>query len=137
MPEEATNDHDSKPDKVALGIQTLAQVFTVLVEAFGWVGTVAILSFWFVVWYATPDQKQRIIELYILGTGIGRLWPILGLSVVFVVTLLAQNRYWRKKFEVVANEIEREGKEKSKLQGKGITKQLQHAKTTATKPRKR
>jgi hypothetical protein len=124
------NDEDAqKPSASAAAIQAVAGILTTLVETFGWPGATVILGFWFTVWYATPEQKQRIIETYILGTGIARTWPIIILSVTFAVTALAQRRWYLKKIKNLTDEIEREGVEKSKLQDKKTVKKLQHAKT--------
>jgi hypothetical protein len=127
---------DAEPPKsptAAAAIQALANVFTTLVETFGWPGATVILTFWFVVWYATDDQKHRIIERYVLGTGVAQTWPIIILSLTFGVTALAQRRWYLKKLNTLTKEIEREGEEKSTLQGKKTQRQLQHAKTR-TKP---
>lgn len=92
-----------------------------------------ILTFWFVVWYATEDQKRRIIETYILGTGVANTWPIIILSVTFAVTAFAQRRWYLKKLEPLTKEIEREGVEKSQLQEAQAGGPLQHAESR-TKP---
>ena len=136
MPDEAHENH-SKQSAGVISIQTLGQVFSTLVETFGWPGTLAILGFWFVVWYATAEQKQRIIEVYVLGSGIGRTWPILILSVVFAGTALAQRAWYKRRIRQLAEEVEREGKAKSKLQEKVSAKRLQHAESTIGKPKRR
>ena len=118
-------------------IQAFAQVFTSLIETFGWPGATVILAFGFVIAYATTDQKQRIIETYILGTGIGKVWIILVMAFLFAATSLAQDRIYRKKLATLSEEVEREGRAKSLLQEKQITKELQHAETTTAKPKRR
>jgi hypothetical protein len=134
MPE----DTHEEPSKLVAGIQAFAQIFTSLVETFGWPGASVVLTFSFVVWYATAEQKQRIIETYILGTGIAKTWPILIMALMFAITALAQRRYYDNKLKKLSDEIEREGKAKTKLQEKRIARQLQHAKTTTTaKPKRR
>jgi len=137
MPEDAPEER-GKPSHAWIGaIQALANIVTSLVETFGWPGATVMLAFWFVVWYATIEQKQRIIETYILGTGIGKVWPILMMSLVFVATALAQHRIYVKKTAVLTSEIERLGKKKTELHEKLIAKNLQHAKTTTAQPKKR
>ncbi len=128
-PEESSQ----KPSGGAATVQAFASIFTTLVETFGWPGAIVVLTFWFVVWYATDEQKHRIIETYILGTGIAHTWPIIMLSVTFAVTVLAQRRWYLKKMGTFVKELEREGEQKSLLQGKKINKSLPHA-TTKTKP---
>jgi hypothetical protein len=135
MPEEAPENRGGKRDAWIAGIQGFAQIFTTLVETFGWPGASVVLTFWFVVWYATTEQKQRIIETYILGAGISRIWPLLVLSLVFVAVVLAQKRLYDRKTSVLSGELEREGQAKSRLQEKKITRPLQHAKTKTMKPK--
>jgi hypothetical protein len=136
MPEN-THEESSKSQVWVAGIQALAQIFTSLVETFGWPGASVVLTFWFTVWYATAEQKQRIIETYILGTGIARLWPMLIMAFLFAATGLAQYQWYVKKIKTLSNEVEREGKAKSELQEKQLAKQLEHAKTTTAKPKRR
>jgi hypothetical protein len=135
MPQEAPENSGGKRDAWVAGIQALAQIFTVLVETFGWPGASVVLAFWFVVWYATAEQKQRIIETYILGVGISRIWPLLVLSLLCAAVVLAQKRLYDKKTSVLGGELEREGQAKSRLQEKKIAKPLQHAKTKTMKPK--
>ncbi len=135
MPEEAPEDRGEKRDAWIAAIQGFAQIFTSLVETFGWPGASVVLVFWFVVWYATTEQKQRIIETYILGTGISRIWPLLVLSFTFAAVVLAQHRLHKRKIAILSEELEREGKAKSRLQEGRMTKPLQHAQTTIMKPK--
>src|SRR6266550_1754817 len=97
MPEDAPDGHKEQPNAWIAGIQAVASIFTALVETFGWPGASVVLTFWFVVWYATTEQKQRIIETYILGAGIGKTWPLLLMAFLFAATALAQARLYRKK----------------------------------------
>lgn len=130
MPDtDGPNKDTEQPTKSLAFLLPLAQIFTTLIETFGWPGSILILGFWFVVWYATPEQKHEIIDLYVLGKGISNLWPIITLSVVYVGTLVAQRRWYLKNMDRLSKELDREGKEKSALQAKRTTKQLQHAKT--------
>ena len=135
MPEEAPEDRGGKRDAWIAGIQGFAQIFTSLVETFGWPGASVVLAFWFVVWYATTEQKQRIIETYILGVGISRMWPLLVLSFAFAAVVLAQKRLYDRRSSLLSKELEREGQAKSRIQEQHITKPLQHAKTTTMKPK--
>lgn len=135
MPEESSQP-STKQSTVDVAIQAFAQIFTSLVETFGWAGALIVFSAWFVVRYATEEQKQRIIEQYVLGTNISHTWPMLVMSVTFVVALLAQHRWYVKKLKVFTDEIEREGGIKSRMQSARTKKPLQHAKSK-TKPRGR
>ena len=125
-----------QPSTADVTIKAFAQVFTSIVETFGWPGALIIFGAWFIVTYATAEQKQRIIETFILGTNIARIWPLLIMAATFVVTLIAQHRWYLKNLQALSREVDREGKVKSELQEELSNKQLQHANST-TKPRGR
>lgn len=126
MSEDKTPSTNSNTTTVAV-IQSIANIATTVVETFGWAGALFISSFSFVIAYATTEQKQRIIDLYVLGEGISKLWAVLILSGLFVITAIAQHRSYTKKLKVVTDELERVGKEKSELQEAKLKKTLQHA----------
>ena len=46
-----------------------------VVERFGWPGFLLAFSLYSVQTYATNEQKTRIIEMYVLGQGVGGVWP--------------------------------------------------------------
>ncbi len=127
MADEKTTSNSSVTN-VAI-IQSIANIITTIVETFGWAGALFICSFSFVLLYATETQKQRIIDLYVLGEGISRLWAVLILSGLFVITAVAQHRSYQKKLKVITDELERVGKEKSELQEATLKMQLPHAKS--------
>lgn len=127
------------PEKRETGvaiIEAIAWAFTSLVETFGWPGATIILSFGFVVRYATAEQKQRIVETYVLGTGLSKVWPIVIMALVFAATSLAQWRYYKGKIAKLSEEVEREGRAKSLAQEAKIGKRLQHAQTTTAKKKR-
>jgi hypothetical protein len=97
-----------------------------LIETFGWPGATIILGYGFVVQYATAEQKQRLIEMYLLGGGIRQVWPMVVLSVVFAVLSIAQHRWYVKQIGIYTNEIARIGEEKSALQERRAGRRLQH-----------
>jgi len=122
-----TGPKKTQPSTGDIGIQAFAQIVTALIESFGWPGAIVIFLAWFLVRYGSPDQKQRLIERYILGTDIANTWPMLALGATFVLVLLAQRRWYMKKLNRLSEEIEREGKVKSELQGEMSERDLQHA----------
>jgi hypothetical protein len=117
-------------------VQGLAKVFTSITETYGWPGGILFLVYAFVYQFATPDQKQRIIEMYVLGNGLRQIWPIAVVCLVALCTILAQNRSHRKKVKTLTDELEREGNEKSGLQQTSAGRPLQHAKTKTLPGRK-
>jgi hypothetical protein len=84
---------EEKPGPWASILASFTGIVITLVRTFGWPGTLLVLGFFFVNSYATAEQKQRIIALYILGEGISHQWPLIVTSVVFVVVLLAQRKW--------------------------------------------
>lgn len=126
MPPKKKTPAVKKEDAKVARIQSYALIAKTIIETFGWPGTLAIASFLFVIVYATRDQKQRIVELYVLGTGIGRLWPMLILSALYVSVALAQHRWYLKKIAAKDAEITRQGDAKSQLQEQLLKKQLPH-----------
>lgn len=119
---------EKAPRTVAL-IEAIAQVFSRLIENFGWPGALLIIGWISVYLWGTDDQKHRIIEMYVLGTGIAGMWPMVVSSVVFVLVLLAQRSFYLRKIGVINEELAREGREKSALQAQLSGRDLQHART--------
>ena len=128
----ATQPHDSAKRPLystgAVAIQSLASIFNNLVETVGVPGAVFLVLVWFVVNYATTEQKQRIIDMYVLGTGVGRVWPQLVLSAIFVLVAFAMRYRYGVKLATLDAELDRMGREKSKLQAKLAGRELQQTK---------
>jgi hypothetical protein len=121
----------SPPPNAWLGFaQGVFNLLTTIIETFGWSGTLVIAWFLFIVWYATPEQKQAIIDTYALGKDIGQMWPLILLSAVFVATTIAQHKWYKKKIKVLTDEVERIGREKGELQERLLSAKLQHASST-------
>ena len=114
--------------RVAL-IQGVTQTFAKLIETFGWPGALLIVGWASIYLWATDDQKHRIIELYVLGTGIANKWPVVVSSIVFLVVLFAQRGFYLRKLALANEELAREGRAKSALQAQLSGIDLQHAQT--------
>jgi hypothetical protein len=93
-----------------------ANLFTALVDRIGWPGLLVVFFGAIMFFWASADQKRQFIDLYILGKGIGQIWPLVVLSVIFAATVLAQLRVYGKKIALLKRELERVGDEKSLLQ---------------------
>ncbi len=117
-------------------VQGLAKVFTSIIETFGWPGGILFLGYTFVFQSATADQKQRIIEMYVLGNDTKRAWPIAVICVVSLCTVLAQKRWYDRKLDKLSKEMERVGNEKSLLQQLLTGQELQHVKPETISGRK-
>jgi len=112
---------------LAGGLQAFARVLSSFIESFGWPGTFVLLAVHFTNQWATKEQKERIIETYVLGTNVFQAWPIILMAVVFVATVLAQRKWYTKKLGKVEKELARIGAEKSALQESLLGKRLKHA----------
>lgn len=108
-------------------IQAVAEIFSKLVEQFGWPGASLIMIWVSIQIWATDGQKQQIIDLYILGSGFGLQWPSFVLAGLFVLVIFAQRRFYLRKIAELNDELAREGREKSALQAKLAGGDLQHA----------
>jgi hypothetical protein len=76
---------------------------------------------------ASPAQKQDMIDMYILGRGIGHFYPLLAVGSLFTVTLFAQRFYYRKRIKLRDEEVRRLGEWKTEHQEKQIGVPLHHS----------
>ena len=130
-----TSDVPAPPKGWLAWAQLAIHLLTTIIETFGWTGFVVLAFFFFIVHYATDAQKQEMIDLYVLGKGIGNIWPMVSIAGLFAVTSFAQHRWYKNKIKDLEEEVNREGHEKSKLQEKLIGKKLQHARPKNVKKR--
>lgn len=108
----AKTDSSPEPRKVVAWVD----LFTTLVEKFGWPGALLLLGFAFITLGAGAGTKDEIIRRYVLGEGIELGWPLLVLAAFFLMVLFAQRRWYRHRLELMQEELTREGREKSLLQ---------------------
>jgi hypothetical protein len=123
---EGTSVPAADPSKNLQWVSHIFSFCTTVVEKFGWPGAFLFFGGLFIVWYATEEQKRSIIDLYVLGNGIGNVWPLILISGVFALTVFAQYRSYRSKVQELQDEIDREGRVKSALQEKLLGRSLQH-----------
>jgi hypothetical protein len=134
---EAASEGKTEPSSPGAWLIIVAQatnVLTTIVETFGWTGAALAFFAWFIVRYATDEQKQAIIDKYVLGKDIGHVWPLILISAIFVAVAFAQHHWYKRSLGRLRAEVDREGSEKSKLQEKLLGRKLQHAQA---KPRKK
>lgn len=112
-------------------VRAFADLVAKIVDRFGWPGGFIILAFFFVQYNGTAEQKQRIIDKFVLGKELDSVYPLLVVGAVGVLIFLAQNYYWRKKVGELNGEIKRLSKWKSEHQQQTIGVNLHH---TETKP---
>src|ERR1700733_6273516 len=89
------------PGAWAASITGVFNLLNTAVQQFGWPGVILCGIGWFIVRYGTPDQKQRLIEVYALGHGTP--YAVILISVVFVLVVWAQSTLHNRKVkEIVA-----------------------------------
>jgi hypothetical protein len=109
------------------GWATTIDGFVRLVEHFGWPGALVIIVSYFVQTNATIEQKQAIIDTYILGKGISGNYPLLVMAGLGALLLLGQHYFWTRRTKVLVDEIERLSKWKSEYQEAKIGTELHHS----------
>jgi hypothetical protein len=68
---------------------------------------------WFVEKNASPEQKIRIIDVYVLGVGLSQRWPLMLESLAFGLVLLAQRAIYRHRLYTKQLELDRAAKWKT------------------------
>lgn len=104
-----------------------AGIVEVLLDRFGWPGLLLVYLMYFIQNDASREQKEEIVSLYILGKGIGNLYPLLALGTLFTVALFAQRFYYRRRVKLMDEELQRLGEWKSQHQEKQIGGPLHHS----------
>lgn len=104
-----------------------ATLFRILVETTGLTGAIFFCVFFFVVVYASAEQKRAIIDFYVLGKGfVGGPYAAIAITVVFGAIFIAQGYYYRGLIRGMQAELERLGQWKSEYQQGQTTEKLHH-----------
>jgi len=115
------------PPQTRSGWIAFAGIVEALLNRFGWPGLLLVYSMYFVQNNASLEQKRDIIDLYVLGKGIGQLYPLIVMGSLFTLTLFAQRFYYRKQVKLMDEELQRLGKWKTEYQEKQIGAPLHHS----------
>ena len=113
---------DEKPSKTVSASLAVVSIAIVMIRTFGWAGTTLVVGLLCVNWWATAEQKQRIVDMYILGSGISSRYPLIITCVIFALVILAQHRYYSYDKKKLKDEIERKEKVITKLEEQSIRK---------------
>lgn len=113
-------------DNATAIIITVIRFFTTLVDRFGWPGAALFAIGTAIQLWATPDQKQQMIDMYALGKGMHSWWPLAAPTVIFVLLFWAQRELKNREIRKIKDEMKRVGKKKSELQEKLTGRQLRH-----------
>ena len=98
------------------GGEAAADAIVRVAERFGWPGAALIIAWRFLETNGSVDQKRQVIDMFILGKGIGANYPFLVMAGVFALLLLAQRVAWKKRTKYLTDEIDRLSKWKSEHQ---------------------
>lgn len=115
------------------GWHASATVFNKLADVFGIPGTFLVLLWLSVQNWASADQKQRIIETYVLGTGLSQWWPCIAVTVLAGLLVWAYRDRSDKRVRLIREELDRCGAEKSALQQLVAGRKLEHSQSKKRK----
>lgn len=90
----------------------------IVVDKFGWAGSFLIAIMLFIFAYATREQKERMIETYVLGNSPQRVAPLVILSLTFLLVLFAQAKWYNRTKKRLEDRIVESEKEKLELRNK-------------------
>lgn len=110
-------------------IRVFADLVARIVDRFGWGGAFVVLGFFFVQYNGTAEQKQQIIDKFVLGKELNSVYPLLAIGSLAILIFLGQNYYWRKRVAILNDEINRLSKWKSDHQQQNIAVNLHHTET--------
>lgn len=108
----------SKSDSNELGdaFASFAKVLSLLIDKFGWPGTLGILGLYYINSWMTTDQKKVFIDTYVLGVGIGNKIQIILVAILAVAGVIGQKYVYERKWGKTNEELIRSRSENEKLQ---------------------
>lgn len=104
-----------------------AKIFETLVDKFGWPGVLLLFLMHMVEYRATDEQRHAIIDMYVLGRGIGTMYPLMFMGGLFTAVAFAQRHWYKRKIKLMENELVRMGSEKSAQQEQALGVPLHHS----------
>lgn len=110
------NDGGRSSDYPTILTINLIRFFTALVERFGWPGMLIFLGFYCAQTWSSAEQKRKWFDKYILGEGMSPWWPFILVGLLLLFTVWAQRVTYKKKLRIMQEELDRIGREKSRLQ---------------------
>lgn len=98
-----------------------------ILDRFGWPGALLLFVIFFIVRYATIEQKVAIIDLYVLGRGLKVEYPLVVFGAIALLAFFAQRFYYRRKIQLMEAEVKRVGQWKTEHQELAIGEPLHHS----------
>src|SRR5882724_3868529 len=115
------------------GWHAAARVFNNLADKFGVPGTFLLLIWLSVELWASTEQKQQIIDRYILGKGLSQFWPVIVVTLLALLAVWAYRERSEKRLHLIQDELNRCGAEKSLLQELLAERKLEHSQSRKRK----
>jgi len=104
-----------------------ARIVDSLLDKFGWPGLLVLFVMYLVTYRASEDQVRALIDMYLLGRGIGNIYPTIVMGIVFLAVLFAQRHLYKRKENQMLSELARIGAEKSSKQEAALGVKLHHS----------
>lgn len=105
----------------------LADIATKVVDKVGLPGTFILLAYLFVERNASAEQKEAIINMYVLGEELGSPFPLVAFAVLSAIAIIGQYLWYRQKLKIKSAEIDRLSGLKSSFQQDKIGTPLHHS----------
>jgi hypothetical protein len=118
---------NEKTDKSTTAWLAIAKIVDSLLDKFGWPGVMVLFLIYLVAYRATDEQVHALIDMYLLGRGIGTAYPIAVMGTVFLGVLFAQRHLYKRKENQMREELARIGGEKSGKQEAALGVKLHHS----------
>jgi hypothetical protein len=113
------------------GWLAFASIIDTLIDKFGWPGMLVVFVMYMIVYHATEEQRHALIDMYLLGRGIGSVYPITVMGLLFISVLFSQRHYFKKKEKLMQAELARIGTQKSAQQEQAMGTPLHHSPAAA------
>ena len=105
--------------------RALLLLVAALIEAYGLPGLLLIYGIYYLEEHVSSKQHEQLVNMYLLGQG-AHWFPAAVVTIIAVVVVFAQRRWYDKRLKEKDRELIRVGDEKSKLQEQRIDAPLHH-----------
>lgn len=117
----------NRKDFTRFTLWNVFETIRVSIQEIGLPATILFVLWWSIDHWSTSDQKARIIELYVLGTGLHAIWPMVVCAVLAVLACVAIFKDGSRKRGKLQVELDRVVEERNSLQEKLLGRKLQHS----------
>jgi hypothetical protein len=132
-----SSDPSGKPPEIPESVKIAAAVLKFLgtiADRFGWPGTIAVMVFYILITFPDEAQKRQFFDLFVLGKGIGQLWPNILVCTLALGVIAAQRFRYVRLLNQERAELNRVSEEKSRLQAAMEGRKLPTSETQSRRP---